>query len=78
MPDGAIEQWSYDGNGNTTACTNPLTQVIGYLYDEASRLWKVDYPTGTDTVLTYDNADRLTQMVDATGTTNWRWSATNR
>ncbi len=49
--------------------------MIQYVYDEASRLRTVDYPTGTDTSLTYDNADRLTQMVDASGTTSWTYNA---
>jgi hypothetical protein len=63
MPDAAEEQWSYDGNGNTTAYENPLSETIDYVFDTANRETTVDYPTGTDTSFTYDNR---------TGEPRWR------
>ncbi|MBV6459713.1 MAG: hypothetical protein HONBIEJF_02865 [Fimbriimonadaceae bacterium] len=71
----AIEEWSFDGNGNVTAYTNPLSETIAYLYDDADRMWKVDYPTGTDTVVTYDHWDRPLSMVDGSGTSSWTFNA---
>ncbi|MBV6459717.1 MAG: hypothetical protein HONBIEJF_02869 [Fimbriimonadaceae bacterium] len=38
-------------------------------------MWKVDYPTGTDTVVTYDNWDRPLSMVDGSGTSSWTFNA---
>ena len=56
MPDGAVEEWSFNGTGQTT----------------------VDYPTGTDTVLSYDNAGRRTSMLDGTGTSTWTLDAASQ
>lgn len=49
MPDGAVEEWSFNGTGQTTAYTSPLNYVINYVYDDAGKQTTVDYPTGTDT-----------------------------
>jgi len=71
----SVESWTYDGTGNTTAYTNPLSQTISYTYDNAGRQTGVDYPTGTDTSFGYDDDDRTSSMVDATGTTSWTYNA---
>ena len=49
LADGSEEQWTYDGNGNTTAYVNPLSQTIDYVFDAAGRQTAVNYPSGTDT-----------------------------
>ena len=78
MPDGAVEEWSFNGTGQTTAYTSPLNYVINYVYDDAGKQTAVDYPTGTDTVLSYDNAGRRTSMLDGTGTSTWTLDAASQ
>jgi RHS repeat-associated protein len=75
MPDGAYERWHYSAEGFVAGYTNPLSQTIYYRRDDASRPLGVDYPVGTDTTISYDNADRATQMVDSVGTTTWTYNA---
>jgi len=75
MPDSTVEAWSHDGNGAVTAYENQLDQTIGYAYDEAGRQTGIDYISGTDPSFGYDAADRLTSMVDSTGTTSWTYNA---
>jgi RHS repeat-associated protein len=78
LPDGSTEQWSYNANGDTSAYTNPLGQVVQYAYDDAGRNGLVDYATGTDTAFSYDAAGRRTGMSDATGTTIWVYDAASQ
>jgi YD repeat-containing protein len=75
MPDSSTETWGYGGNGDLTGYTNQLGQTIGYVFDDSDRLVTIDYPTSTDTNFSYDNANRRTQMTDATGSTLWSYDA---
>ena len=44
----------------------------GLRYDNVGNLTNVDYPVGTfDVSFTYDALDRLTKMVDASGTNTY-------
>lgn len=75
-PDGLEEEFSYDANGNPTLWTNGnVSEAKNHEYDNANRLTKVDYYSGTDTTFSYDDADRMTQMVDASGTSSWTYNA---
>ena len=74
-PSGATEEWSYGSNGDVTARYLGIPgHIIGYAYDDAGRLTGIDYPTGTDTAFAYDPADRLVEMIDASGTTEWEYN----
>jgi len=77
-PDSSSESWTYDANGNLASHVDCKNQTVNYVYDNADRLTTIDYPTGTDTTFSYDNANRRTQMVDSTGTTSWVWDAADR
>ena len=69
------EEWSYGANGDVTARYLGIPgHIIGYAYDDAGRLTGIDYPTGTDTAFAYDAADRLVEMIDASGTTEWEYN----
>lgn len=77
---GEGETWSRDGNGNVTAHAYrtfglaPQYETKQYVYDNANRLTLIDYLGAmTNVSFGYDNADRQTSMVDATGTTNWEY-----
>ncbi|MBX7131710.1 MAG: hypothetical protein K1X67_03415 [Fimbriimonadaceae bacterium] len=73
--DGLEETFSYDANGNHTWWTTlGFSQAKNHEYDDAGRLTKIDYYAGTDTTFTYDDADRMTQMVDASGTSSWTYN----
>jgi RHS repeat-associated protein len=73
------EVYTRDGNGNTTIHGyykwgfSPTGEYKYYDYDDANRLEEVDYDTGsmTNVIFGYDLADRMTEMVDGTGTTIW-------
>jgi RHS repeat-associated protein len=77
------ENWSYDGNGNATGHAYFLSGFSNqseskfYTYDNANRLTVVDYATlaMTNVTFDYDDADRLIEMIDATGTTEWFYDA---
>ncbi len=75
LPDGAVEQWSYLGTGQTSGYTSPLGYTNAYVYDDAGQMTMVNYPTGTDTTFAYDASGRHTQMVDSTGTTTYTYNA---
>ncbi|HRI43302.1 MAG TPA: RHS repeat-associated core domain-containing protein [Fimbriimonadaceae bacterium] len=69
------EEWSYGANGDVTARYVGIPgHIIGYAYDDAGRLNGIDYPSGTDTSFAYDAADRLVEMIDASGTTEWEYN----
>ncbi len=42
-----------------------------YSYDRAGNLTNVDYPTNPDLHLAYDGLNRLTNLVDAVGTSGF-------
>ena len=69
------EEWSYGANGDVTGRYLDIPgHEIPYTYDDAGRLTGIDYPTGTDTSFAYDAADRLVEMIDASGTTEWEYN----
>jgi len=75
LPDGAVEQWSYLGTGQTSGYTSPLGYTNAYVFDDAGQMTMVNYPAGTDTTFAYDASGRHTQMVDSTGTTTYTYNA---
>jgi RHS repeat-associated protein len=79
-----------DGTGTTTTVPDALYRpstvtdgagnVVGYGYDAAGRRTTITYPAGTGTATyNYDNADRLTSVVDWNNkTTTYTYDTANR
>jgi RHS repeat-associated protein len=72
------ESWTYNANGDVATHVDGKSQTKTYGYDNASRLISIDYPTGTDTSFGYDDINRLTSLVDSTGSTGYTYDAANR
>jgi RHS repeat-associated protein len=80
-PDTGVTTWRYDAAGNRNQQVDARNVVVNYSHDALNRLTKVDYPTDTDITLSYDETatggpgakGRLTTMVDAAGTTKYRY-----
>jgi RHS repeat-associated protein len=83
-PDMGYWTYQYDANGNLTSQTDARNYTILFSYDALNRLKKKDYPTGTDTVYTYDQTfstnpkGRLTTVTDASGTTKFYYDKLGR
>ncbi len=77
-------QYSYDGNGNLRFQTDAKNQTIEFQYDALNRVTLKNYPTGTDTVYTYDEGftpnyrGRLTTVSNASGTTKFYYDMLGR
>lgn len=87
-PDTGTTNYTYDAAGNHLGRTDARGVITQYAYDVLGRLKSVSYPTAAlDVFYYYDQAnattgctssypiDRLTQMVDATGTTTYCYDA---
>ena len=72
--DGASQQYSYS-LGLLTQMQNPRGGLIGFAYDDVENLTGIDYPSSADVSFAYDNLDRVTQMVDGVGTSNWSYNS---
>jgi RHS repeat-associated protein len=55
---------AYDGNGNVTSTTDPLSRATVYEYDPQNRLKKLTAPDGGITTYTYDAEGRLWEVRD--------------
>jgi RHS repeat-associated protein len=84
-PNAGTWSYGYDNNGNLTAQTDALGQTITMEYDSLNRLKKVDYPTGTDTIYSYDDSrttpypwGKLTRVYDSSGATSFWYDARGR
>ena len=69
--------YGYDADSRLTS--RAIRTVSGttstlYTYDPAGNLLKADYPTSTDITFKYDRNNRLTNMVDAVGTSSFSYS----
>lgn len=80
-PMGRQTAWLYEDADQTFGFTRPNARIdgagarINLLYDEWGRLRVKDYPSGADTLYSYDGLSRLTRMLDATGMTQWEYNA---
>jgi RHS repeat-associated protein len=79
-PDNASVGYQYDGDERlcsvtigaiTTSCTTALTNTTKYAYDKANDLITKTFPAANGYVatMTYDNADRMTKVVNKKGNT---------
>jgi len=77
-PSTLVETYSYDADGNLQSKTDRNNNAIGYSYDWLNRLTQKTYPDTTTVAYTYDLANRLTQVVDPTGTYGFTYDNMNR
>ena len=64
---GQTTTYSYDGNGNVTSASDPLSHANASSYDALNRLTQVLDPAGGTTQYAYDSAHNLTQVTDPRG-----------
>ncbi len=77
-PLGNSWSYTYDAAGRLATRTDAESQVTTYGYNSRNDLTSIDYPSGTtDVSFTYDAVRSRTQMVDATGTTNYSYPSTS-
>jgi RHS repeat-associated protein len=71
---------SYDALDRVTNRWTPAKGNIGFAFDSVGNLKNVTYSNTSPTVLSYsyDGANRLTNMVDAVGTTAFRYTSAGR
>jgi len=79
-PDTGTTTYTYDEAGNMISKKDAKNVTISYQYDEVNRLKKIDFPTDTDIIYTYDTPclngkGRLCSMSDASGTTSYECTA---
>ncbi len=67
--------YKYDPDNRLTNRWSATKGGTSYNYDAAGNLTKVDYPVSPDITLGYDKLNRLTNMVDAVGTTVYGYDA---
>jgi len=71
-----ILRYKYDANSRLTNRWSTTKGDTKYSYDNVGNLTLVDYPSGTtDITLQYDALNRVTNMVDAAGTTKYTYYA---
>ena len=86
-PDRGIINYSHDKAGNVTQMTDARSVVTNYSYDAINRLTDTEYPSDSslDVELTYDDnpgttgacgtsKGRLCRVVDASGTTDYKYN----
>jgi RHS repeat-associated protein len=73
---GQTTEYAYDGNGNTTAMTDPLGRLTNNAFDALDRITRSTDPAGGVTEYGYDARDNLTSVTDARGnTTRYEYNA---
>ncbi len=81
-PDTTTTQNGFDSAGNPIRKTDANGNAVTYGYDALNRVTQISYPNSSPIVFTYDQGTngigRLTQMTDATGSTQWGYDAQGR
>ena len=67
--------YAYDADNRLTSRTSAAKAQTSYSYDKVGNLTFIDYPVSPDITLQYDAVNRLTNMVDAVGTTRYAYDA---
>jgi len=70
-----VLRFHYDPEGRLTNRLSAAKGNTRYYYDAVGNLTYVDYPTSPDITLYYDKLDRLTNMLDAVGSTKYGYTA---
>ena len=77
-PDSGQSQTNFDASGNATSKTDALGKVVNYTYDALNRVTQIN-TSNTPVSFAYDQGangvGHLTNMTDASGTTNWLYNA---
>lgn len=85
-PDTGTASATFDANRNQLTKTDARGKTTSYSFDNLDRLTKLDYPTGTDTILEYDGgatptpatAGELTKITDEAGQTSFTYDSAGR
>ncbi|MGC9348407.1 MAG: RHS repeat-associated core domain-containing protein, partial [Anaerolineae bacterium] len=68
-PDGSMESWGYDPQGNPTTWSNRRGNAIAYRYDAEGRITRKTYADARQANYTYDERGNLVEAQDANGST---------
>ncbi len=86
-PDTGTTGMTFDPTGNMKTRVDARNKNVIYTYDALNRVTKIDYPTGTDTLLEYDGGTvsppvsakgKLTKLTDESGNTVYSYDALSR
>jgi RHS repeat-associated protein len=86
-PDTGTTGMSFDPTGNLKTRVDARNKNVIYTYDALNRVTKIDYPTGTDTLLEYDGGTvsppvsakgKLSKLTDESGNTAYSYDALSR
>lgn len=64
-PDGAVERFTYDGNGNVLTRTDRAGKVWSFTYNARGQVVTAQNPTGGTTTFTYDAAGNVASRADS-------------
>lgn len=70
--------YKYDADGRLTNRWTPAKGTTAYRYDDVGNLTYVDYTNSPDITLRYDSMNRLTNMVDAVGSTTYAYNSASQ
>ncbi len=70
----AILRYTYDADSRLVSRWSKQKGTTYYTNDAVGNLTKVNYPTSPDVTLAYDPLNRVTNMVDAAGTTKYTYT----
>ncbi len=71
----SILSYKYDANSRLTNRWSKAKHITSYSYDSVGNLILIDYSYSPDVTLQYDALNRLTNLVDAVGTTKFTYTA---
>src|SRR6266700_5107248 len=70
-----ILRYTYDADSRLSNRWSVAKSTTIYAYDPVGNLTNIDYPASTDVKFQYDPLNRVTNMVDASGTTKYAYAA---
>jgi YD repeat-containing protein len=73
-----ILRYNYDAEGRLTNRWSAAKTNTFYMYDPVGNLTNINYEVSPDVSLRYDELNRLTRMVDASGTSTYTYTAGNQ
>jgi RHS repeat-associated protein len=73
-----ILKYTYDADDRLLSRWSAAKATTYYTNDAVGNLTAINYPSSTDVIMAYDSLNRLTNMVDASGTTKYTYTAGNQ